>query len=140
MLAGPVTSAPAPFRIYRWKPQDPTYVRRPVLLHEWAYSWGTSTPGGRSGKPEGLSVLDRGRPGLLVLFDESEALTHRRLALFRRLGPHPRGRLARRAGREEQRSPPRGDHGEAPAKASRVALNKSAKAISHASARCRSHG
>jgi uncharacterized protein DUF3616 len=69
VLAGPVTSAPAPFRIYRWKPQDPTYVQRPVLLHEWAYSWGTSTPAEDPENPEGLSVLDRGRPGLLVLFD-----------------------------------------------------------------------
>jgi len=70
VLAGPVSSAPAPFRIYRWKPQEPTYVQRPVMMHEWAYSWGTSAPTQEGPEnPEGLCLLDRGRLGLIVLFD-----------------------------------------------------------------------
>jgi hypothetical protein len=89
VLAGPVTSAPAPFRIYRWKPQDPTYVQRPVLLHEWAYSWGTSTPAEDPENPEGLSVLDRGRPGLLVLFDRPRLSRIEGTRYFADWGPIP---------------------------------------------------
>jgi hypothetical protein len=89
VLAGPVTSAPAPFRIYRWKPQDPTYVERPVLLHEWAYSWGTSTPAEDPENPEGLSVLDRGRPGLLVLFDRPRLSRIEGTRYFADWGPIP---------------------------------------------------
>jgi hypothetical protein len=89
VLAGPVTSAPAPFRIYRWKPQDPTYVQRPVLLHEWAYSWGTSTPAEDPENPEGLSVLDRGRPGLLVLFDSPRLSRIEGTRYFADWGPIP---------------------------------------------------
>ena len=89
VLAGPVTSAPAPFRIYRWKPQDPTYVQRPVLLHEWAYSWGTSTPAEDPENPEGLSVLDRGRPGLLVLFDSPRLSRIEGTRYFADWGPLP---------------------------------------------------
>jgi hypothetical protein len=89
VLAGPVTSAPAPFRIYRWKPQDPTYVQRPVLLHEWAYSWGTSTPAEDPENPEGLSVLDRGRPGLLVLFDSPRLSRIEGSRYFADWGPIP---------------------------------------------------
>jgi hypothetical protein len=89
VLAGPVTSAPAPFRIYRWKPQDPTYVQRPVLLHEWAYSWGTSTPAENPENPEGLSVLDRGRPGLLVLFDSPRLSRIEGTRYFADWGPIP---------------------------------------------------
>jgi hypothetical protein len=89
VLAGPVTSAPAPFRIYRWKPQDPTYVQRPVLLYEWAYSWGTSTPAEDPENPEGLSVLDRGRAGLLVLFDSPRLSRIEGTRYFADWGPIP---------------------------------------------------
>jgi hypothetical protein len=89
VLAGPVSSAPAPFRIYRWKPQDPTYVQRPVLLHEWAYSWGISTPAEDPENPEGLSVLDRGRPGLLVLFDSPRLSRIEGTRYFADWGPIP---------------------------------------------------
>jgi uncharacterized protein DUF3616 len=89
VLAGPVSSAPAPFRIYRWKPRDPTYVQRPVLLHEWAYSWGTSTPAEAPENPEGLSVLDHGRPGLLVLFDSPRLSRIEGTRYFADWGPIP---------------------------------------------------
>ncbi|QRM32533.1 DUF3616 domain-containing protein [Microvirga sp. VF16] len=61
ILAGPVSSARGPFRLYCWKPQPTRKIQRPLELLTWPES---------SEKPEGLCIIDRGdRRELLVVYD-----------------------------------------------------------------------
>jgi hypothetical protein len=71
VLAGPVAGAAGPFRIYRWKPSGTsTWAQLPIPLHEWPYDWRASkTAADAAEHPEALCRLDRGRRGLLVLYD-----------------------------------------------------------------------
>src|SRR5262249_34488217 len=58
VLAGPVSAANGPFRLFRWRPQRRDTVQRPHLLMEWT---------GGIEHPEGICVLARkGHQGLLV--------------------------------------------------------------------------
>lgn len=66
VLAGPVSSADGPFRIYRWKPRKTDTVQdlgKPIL-DDW-------TKG--SEHPEGMCRLDyRGAEGILILYDSPD--------------------------------------------------------------------
>ncbi len=61
VLAGPVTAADGPFRLYRWQPLPPDGIKEAECLHEW--------PLGPE-HPEGLCpwICD-GQSGLLVVYD-----------------------------------------------------------------------
>ena len=64
LIAGPVTGAAGPFRLFRWTPQSTPAVQTAQLLFEW-----------RAGqeKPEGLCVTERGGVrGLLLLYDSPD--------------------------------------------------------------------
>ena len=62
IVAGPVSAANGPFRLYHWRPRRSDRVQRPRLLMEWT---GASTE-----HPEGICILARKRrQGLLVLYD-----------------------------------------------------------------------
>jgi hypothetical protein len=64
VLAGPVTSAPGPFRLYRWKPRRQRRTQTPEQVYEWPLG---------DEHPEGVCRLDRdGRIGLLVLYDNPD--------------------------------------------------------------------
>lgn len=64
VLAGPVSTAAGPFRIYRWKPRLTDAIQDPdeQLLDDW-------TADGE--KPEGICCLEyEGTDGLLILYDK----------------------------------------------------------------------
>jgi hypothetical protein len=64
VLGGPVSSAPGPFALYRWRPRQSARPQKPTAIYRWP-------EGGEH--PSGLCLLDRGgRPGLLVLYDGGE--------------------------------------------------------------------
>ncbi|MCZ8546840.1 DUF3616 domain-containing protein [Mesorhizobium qingshengii] len=68
VLAGPVTAADGPFRIYRWRPSTSGKVETADVLHEWAIS---------HEHPESLCPFTRnGEPGVLVVYDTPDQ--HRR--------------------------------------------------------------
>ena len=63
VLAGPVTDAPGPFRLYVWRPAGGRRIQTPTRLFVW--------PDGTE-KPEGLCPAVReGRPGVLVVYDRA---------------------------------------------------------------------
>ena len=64
ILAGPVSEAPGPFRIYGWRPHQPAYVQKPARRYDWP-----ATSEARGGNPEGVCRLDRSGPELIVLYD-----------------------------------------------------------------------
>lgn len=66
VLAGPVSSADGPFRIYRWKPRQTDHVQGPgePILDDW-------TKDGE--QPEGICCLEyRGADGILILYDSPD--------------------------------------------------------------------
>jgi Protein of unknown function (DUF3616) len=66
VLAGPVSSADGPFRIYRWKPRQTDHVQGPdePILDDW-------TKDGE--QPEGICSLEyRGADGILILYDSPD--------------------------------------------------------------------
>ena len=64
LLAGPVTAADGPFRIYHWQPSRSGLIETADMLHEWPID---------HEHPEGLcpSELD-GKPGLLIVYDGAD--------------------------------------------------------------------
>jgi hypothetical protein len=61
ILAGPVSSADHPFRLYAWSPRVTSKIQRPQLL--------TAVPQ-EADHPEGICALPRdGRDGIIVLYD-----------------------------------------------------------------------
>jgi hypothetical protein len=64
VLAGPVSSADEPFRLYRWKPRRSDLIQKAKALCEWP----------RNGEaPEGICRLDRkGKAGFAVLYDSPD--------------------------------------------------------------------
>jgi hypothetical protein len=61
IMAGPVSVANGPFRLFRWRPKRGTHVQQPDLLAEW-----TSL----DEHPEGIALLKHERrKGLLMVFD-----------------------------------------------------------------------
>ncbi len=65
VMAGPVSAADGPFRLYHWRPAAGPLVQHPQLLHEW------TSPGEH---PEGMSLLTRaGKKGVLVVYDAPTA-------------------------------------------------------------------
>lgn len=61
ILAGPVTSADAPFALHQWRPRYSTRIHEPALIHSFP---------GNGERPEGISVMEReGRKGVLVVYD-----------------------------------------------------------------------
>jgi hypothetical protein len=73
ILAGPVSEASAPFRLYRWRPagpKDAQYVQSPNQHPDWPVA--VADPTTRGGNPEGICRLDRDRSGLIVLYDSPD--------------------------------------------------------------------
>lgn len=65
VLAGPVSAADGPFRLYLWRPRRTKGVQHPHLLKEWTDI---------AEHPEGVCVFSRkGKKGLLIVFDTPEA-------------------------------------------------------------------
>jgi hypothetical protein len=61
IMAGPVSVANAPFRLFRWRPKPARGVQRPELLMEWT---------ALDEHPEGIAIMKhRDRKGLLMLYD-----------------------------------------------------------------------
>jgi hypothetical protein len=61
VLAGPVSSANQPFRLYRWKPRRTDLIQKAKALCEWPRNDET---------PEGICRLDRdGKAGFAILYD-----------------------------------------------------------------------
>lgn len=61
VLAGTVSAANGPFKLYHWIPRDGGTVEQPVEL----FSWPLSTE-----KPEGICELKRdGKSGALIVYD-----------------------------------------------------------------------
>lgn len=61
VLAGPMSSAPGPFRIFRWRPRRTERVQKPKLTYEWPPI---------TEHPEAMCLLEReGQSGLLTLYD-----------------------------------------------------------------------
>jgi len=64
VMAGPVSVANAPFRLFRWRPKRSAHIERPELLMEWT---------GLDEHPEGIAILKRdNRKGLLMLLDSPD--------------------------------------------------------------------
>ena len=64
VIAGPVSSAAEPFRIYRWRPKTTDLIQEPDALCEWPRNDET---------PEGICRLDRnGKEGLAILYDSPD--------------------------------------------------------------------
>jgi hypothetical protein len=64
ILAGPVTSADGPFRVYSWQPFRSGLTETAYVLHEWPID---------HEHPEGICRLDLdGRPGLLIVYDGAD--------------------------------------------------------------------
>lgn len=66
VLAGPVSKADGPFRIFHWRPRHVDHVQKPrePILDDW-------TNDGEH--PEGICRLERhGKPGLLILYDSPD--------------------------------------------------------------------
>jgi hypothetical protein len=64
LIAGPVSSAAGPFRLYRWTPSRLGTIQRPRAFHEWSSS---------EEHPEGMCPLPRdGKSGLLILYDSPD--------------------------------------------------------------------
>lgn len=57
VLAGPVSAAAGPFRLYRWRPRRTASIQRPQQMFEW---------GDHVGAPEGIC---RKHDGVLVVYD-----------------------------------------------------------------------
>src|SRR5262249_22668490 len=65
VLAGPVSAANGPFRIFRWRPRRSDSVQQPLLLKEWSEL---------VEHPEGICVLRRNnKEGFLILYDTPDA-------------------------------------------------------------------
>lgn len=61
VLAGPVTAADCPFRVYRWRPSRSGLAETATILHEWPLD---------HEHPEGICPFELdGRPGLLIVYD-----------------------------------------------------------------------
>ena len=64
ILAGPVTGADGPFRLYRWQPRRSAALEPVDLNHEWQLG---------HEHPEGVCPLSiNGKPGLLVVYDSPD--------------------------------------------------------------------
>ena len=64
VLAGPVGDAAGPFRLLRWTPRLGERIQRPDVLFEWPLG---------AEKPEAICPLrHRGKPGLLILYDNPD--------------------------------------------------------------------
>lgn len=64
VLAGPVSSAKEPFRLYRWTPRRTDRIQSPEALREWPRNDET---------PEGICRLDNdGEPGFAVVYDSPD--------------------------------------------------------------------
>ena len=64
MIAGPVTGASGPFKLFRWTPQRVASVQAAELVFDW--------PAGAE-KPEGLCVMERnGERGAIILYDSPD--------------------------------------------------------------------
>jgi Protein of unknown function (DUF3616) len=64
VLAGPVSAASGPFRLYRWAPQSTDAVQKPELLFTWPQN---------QEKPEGICIIERnGRKGILTVYDSPD--------------------------------------------------------------------
>ena len=64
VLAGPVSSAQEPFRLYRWTPQRTDRIQSAEALLEWPRNDET---------PEGICPLDRdGSPGFAIVYDSPD--------------------------------------------------------------------
>jgi hypothetical protein len=91
ILAGPVSAANVPFKLFRWRPRRTDKIQRPDLLWEW--------PLGRE-HPEGICPLERhGKPGLLVVYDapaEARIRGRRYRADWIALSPSERRRARKR--------------------------------------------
>jgi Protein of unknown function (DUF3616) len=69
VLAGPVSDAGTPFRLYRWQPLRSRDAQSPAECHHWPLDPEHGT--GLGEKPEAICRLDhRGRSGLIVLYDK----------------------------------------------------------------------
>lgn len=81
ILAGPVSSARGPFKLFAWTPRNTPRIQKPDKVHTWPEGWG---------QPEGICRLDRnGTSGLIILrHDRYGSRQRRRLS----------SRLARPAG------------------------------------------
>jgi hypothetical protein len=61
VLAGPVSGANGPFRLFHWQPRRRNTIQRPQLQLEWPIS---------KEHPEGICPMNRhGRAGLMILYD-----------------------------------------------------------------------
>lgn len=63
ILAGPVSSADGPFRLYRWSARKTKSIQHPEPLHQW--------PAGID-HPEGICAMGNGTKGYLVVYDAGE--------------------------------------------------------------------
>ncbi len=64
ILAGPVSDADGPFRLFGWTPRATEKIQRPHPIYEW--------PKGVD-RPEGVCELERGgRRGVLILYDTAD--------------------------------------------------------------------
>jgi hypothetical protein len=64
VLAGPVSAAQGPFKLYRWTPRTTGKIQKPTDLFTWPAS---------AEKPEGLCLYQHdGRGGLLVVYDSPD--------------------------------------------------------------------
>ena len=64
VLAGPVSSAQEPFRLYRWTPRRTGGIQSAEPLLEWPRNGET---------PEGICPLDRdGQPGFAIVYDSPD--------------------------------------------------------------------
>jgi hypothetical protein len=65
IIAGPLTNAQAPFRLFLWRPEHTQHIQEPHFLFEWPEA---------GEKPEGICPLSRddGKKGLLVVFDSPD--------------------------------------------------------------------
>ena len=65
ILAGPVSAADGPFRLFRWCPRRAGPVEKPLQVHQWDDA---------SERPEGICRLDRdGAEGLIILYDTPDS-------------------------------------------------------------------
>lgn len=64
VLAGPVSAADEPFRLFSWTPRATKKIQKADLIYEWPPS---------ADHPEGLGALERGgRRGILVVYDTAD--------------------------------------------------------------------